>query len=226
MAEKDIGPHKETRPGPDPTSLTTDQLMRQIAWLRALMESQFDVVTTRFDGMDKAIALIQAKADKVPSDVDLAVGRLQELHDERFRSVDALRSAMEKGVETQFRERDTRIEQAAKESKVAVDAAFSAQKEAVSEQNKASASAIAKSEAATTKQIDAIGVNINTTTNGLNDKIEDLKTRVSSVEAGANGTRGRATGVSEGWGLAIGGFGIIGMLITIAVAILMHKGGP
>src|SRR5665213_4442028 len=97
---------EDIRPIPDPSTLTTSQLHRELASLRELIEA-------RLDGTDKRI-------------------------------------------EIQFAERDKRADQAAKDSKSAVDAAFAAAKEAVSEQNKSSALAISKSETATTKQIDSI----------------------------------------------------------------------
>jgi hypothetical protein len=61
-----------------------------------------------------------------------------------------------------------------------VDAAIKIQaaKEAVGKQQEASDRAIAKSEAAVTKQIDQIGSLINVMTGSFNDKIDDLKTTV------------------------------------------------
>jgi hypothetical protein len=121
-------------------------------------------------------------------------------HEEKFNS-----------VQVQFAERDTRTEQTSKDSKVAVDAALQAAKEAVGEQNKSSTLAIAKSEAATTKQIDQISVIINTMAKGLDDKIDDIKTRLTSIE-------GRAKGLGDGWGYLVGA---IGTLIAIAGVIMM-----
>jgi len=47
-------------PRPDPTRLTTDQLIREIVALRALMEAKYDgkieVMKTRMDGNDTALA--------------------------------------------------------------------------------------------------------------------------------------------------------------------------
>ena len=126
-------------PVPDPTILTTQQLHRELLSLREILE-------LRLNGYDKAITLLQATVDKSPSIAEMNVK-----FEEKFNS-----------VQTQFRERDTRTEQTSKDSKVAVDAALQAAKEAVGEQNKSSALAIAKSEAATTKQIDSIQVIITT----------------------------------------------------------------
>ena len=132
------------------------------------------------------------------------VSHLKELHAERFSS-----------IATQFNERDTRTEQTSRDSKVAVDAALQAAKEAVGEQNKSSALAIAKSEAATTKQIDQIGVIIATMTNGLNDKIDDIKNRITAIE-------GRSTGV----GSSANAFYLIATLAVAVAAVvfaILHR---
>ena len=159
------------RPVPDPTLLTTQQLLRENLALRELIEA-------RLLGMDKAIALIQANADRSPSIAEVVA---------EFREKFS-------GIQVQFRERDQRTEQAAKESKIAVDAAFAAQKEAVGEQNKSATAAITKSETATTKQIDAIGVLIQANTKAVDEKIDDLKTRIQSMES-----RGQAYSQGFGW---------------------------
>jgi len=70
---------------------------------------------------------------------------------------------------------------------VAVDAALQAAKEAVGEQNKSSALAIAKSETSTTKQIDQLVAQIASQTKNFDDKIGDVKERLTRIEGGAVG---------------------------------------
>lgn len=53
------------RPVPDPTPLTTQQLMRELGALKEIMQ-------TRMDGYDRAIALLQAFADRQPTVGELA----------------------------------------------------------------------------------------------------------------------------------------------------------
>lgn len=154
-------------PVPDPTSLTTDQLRREIMALRELQES-------RMDGERR-------------------------LNEERFH-----------GIETQFLERDKRTEQTTHDNKVAVDAAFAAAKEAVGEQNKSNAASITKSEAAFTKQIDQTGVLLNAVAKATDEKIEDLKTRLTTIES-------RKSGGVEVWGYV---FGAVGILIALAALFL------
>lgn len=74
-----------------------------------------------------------------------------------------------------------RVEQKA-DTKTAVDAALSAQKEAVKEQTSASERAIAKSESGTSNQLQQLGDNFKTANNGLVTSLDDLKERVGRVE--------------------------------------------
>lgn len=159
--------------------------------------------------MDKAIELLQSTADDFPGRMDEKIASLKSVHDERFAS-----------IETQFLERDTRTEQTSKDSKVAVDAALQAAKEAVGEQNKSSALAIAKSEAATTKQIDQIGVIIQTTTKGVDDKIDDIKGRLQAIEGQKIGGRERTQDFKDHTGLWIS---LIAVLIAAISLILGFK---
>lgn len=177
-------------PNPDPTLLTTSALYRAISDLREL-------IGTRIDGMDKAIVLLQTAADRAPAQVRETVGQLQELHQEKFSS-----------IALQFEERDTRTEQASAAVKIAVDAALQAQKEAVGEQNKSNALAIAKTEASFTKNIDQIALLIQTGAKAVDDKIDDIKSRVQAME-------GAKRGGTELWGYIVGAIGTIAAIVGI-----------
>ena len=72
-------------------------------------------------------------------------------------------------------------------TKQAVDAALQAAKEAVSQQTEASERSIAKSELATTKQIDALGVLLQNSVGSTDEKINDLKSRMDRIEAAKTG---------------------------------------
>lgn len=169
-------------PVPDPTLLTTQQLLRENVWLR-------EVIEARINGMDKTIAQRQAALDLIPAAVDDKVKNLKELHSEKFGS-----------IATQLEERDT-----------AVTAAFQAAKDAVGQQTMASDRAIAKSEAAITKQIDQLGVLIATTTAGLDGKISDLKERLTLIE-------GKGTGVATMWAAVAAAIGILIAIASLVIA--------
>lgn len=179
---------------PDPTVLTTQLVDRALAAYR-------EVVEARLDGMDQAVKLVAA---------DLALARHQadsdlvHFRDDRDRQNLALREILSaavanvsevtgekfNAVDTRFQERDTRTQQAADESRISLDAALAAAKEAVSEQNKANTEAIRKSELATQKQIDSLVALMTTANRSVEDKIGDLKTRLDRSE-------GRGMGVTE-----------------------------
>lgn len=133
--------------------ITMEQVRHEVQLLR-------DIVGTRLDAMDKAVALLQSHVDKSPT-----TGELNVMFNERQRS-----------IQVQLDERDRRFELAAKENQQALDAAFASQKEAV-----------AKSEGNTTKQIDQLVLALNTANSTLDEKINDTKTRISNIEARGEG---------------------------------------
>jgi cation transport regulator ChaB len=204
------GLHHEPNNVTDPSALTTQQLFREIGTAREIGETLIyginQNITTRIDGMDKAIELLQTSTDRTPNMVSASIERLQELHEEKFES-----------IATQFKERDTRTEQTSRDSKVAVDAALQAAKEAVGEQNKSNALAIAKSEATFTKQIDQIGVLISTMQKGIDDKIDDIKNRLQAIESRKQGEGDSRRDMGDLVGYLIGGVGMIIAVITLVL---------
>jgi hypothetical protein len=192
-------------PRPDPTILTTQQLLREIATSREVVEKTLEgfrtVLETRLDGMDKAISLTQSHTDKLPSVVMEAVGQLQRLHEEKFRS-----------VEKQFTERDTRTDKMAEATSTAVTAALQAAKEAVGKQSDQ-----------ITKQIDQIVVLITTMQKGQDDKTEDIKSRMNMIESRLNGLEGQRKGAGDVWGYVIGFVGVLVAAVTAIATVLLVK---
>jgi hypothetical protein len=174
-------------PVPDPTALTTAQLRRELATLRELVEAQISTasaaLTARLDAMDEANGLRLDGMREVPAVIREQIAHLKELHDEKFSS-----------IALQFAERDTRTEQAAKASKEALDAALLAAKELVSQQNEANSATADKAEQSTIKQIDQIGIRIDTMQKALDDRITEIKER---IDRGEGGTQGVAAGRTE-----------------------------
>lgn len=222
-------------PIPDPSLLTTKQLQREVFGLRELLETRLvgtdttsrlvrEIIETRLDGMDKAIRLLQDTADKFPARIDEKITALKEVHQQKFEAMFDTNIEKFSSIQTQFRERDVRAEQSSKDSKVAVDAALQAAKEAVGEQNKSSALAIAKSETATVKQIDQLATLIQSMTKGFDDKIGDVKDRLTRIEGKGEGTdKSRQTQQSSSSFIVA----IIGMVVGLvigAVGLLMRFG--
>jgi len=175
---------RDWRPVPDPTVLTTQQLMRELGALKEIM-------TTRMDGYDRAIALLQAFADRQPTIAEVVAKQ-----EEKFNA-----------VQMQLHERDIRFDRAAVDTRTAVDAAFSAAKEAVN-----------KSETNFTKQLDAIGLLITGASKTTDDKINDLRDRLTQIE-------GRGQAYSQGFGWIATGVGIVAAIIGAIVAIFFKSGG-
>jgi hypothetical protein len=162
---------RESRPIPDPTSLTTQQLIRETSALKELM-------STRLEGMDRAIVLFNENITRVSTDADTKITCLREFILEKFETT----AQKFESIQTQFKERDIRVEQTAKASKEALDAALQAAKEAVGKQNDSFAQSINKVEAAFTKQMDQFGVLLTSTVSALNDKIDETKGRLGLIE--------------------------------------------
>jgi hypothetical protein len=167
-------------PVPDPTKLTTEQLRRELATQREILEAQLQTLDAaleaRLDAMDKANTLRLDAIRSVPATIREQIEHLKELHNERFGS-----------IALQFAERDTRTDQAANTQKQALDAALLAAKELVGQQNAANVEAAAKAEASFTKQIDQIGTIIQTMEKAINDRLLELKERIDRGEGQGEG---------------------------------------
>lgn len=216
--ERGQQPDGDWKPNPDPTLLTTQALLREISGLKELLdtrlESHHDIIQTIRDVvfgkpspevLEKDLQEFRTFAAEKFDSIQLQFKERDVRNNDETTNRIALYDEKFASIALQFRERDTRTEQSSKDSKVAVDAALQAAKEAVGEQNKSNALAIAKSEAGFTKQIDQIGLLITTTAKGTDDKIDDIKTRLTLIE-------GRGKGVGEGWATVMA-------LVTAAVAI-------
>jgi 3-oxoacyl-(acyl-carrier-protein) synthase len=214
----------DIRPIPDPTVLTTQQLATAMTSLKELIDVRFnqahdeailrnEILETRLKAMDMAIALVQTAADRIPGYVDEKINSLRSVHEERFNS-----------IQVQFKERDVRTEQTSKDSKVAVDAALQAAKEAVTEQNRSAALAISKSEASTIKQIDQMGLQIQTGNKSMDDKFGDIKERLTRIEGKDVGHTAtvaqQSTASSFILAIVVGIAGIVIGLGAIAVSVL------
>lgn len=159
-----------------------------IVSLRSELTTKFESIETRFDGIDRATVLQHEDTVRVPTLVDRAVKEVRELLYEHIDfkiaviagALDShIRETAEKfaGVAAQFSERDTRTDQRAGDTKLAVDAAFAAAKEAT-----------AKIEAGFTKQIDSMIGTVDTKTANLDGRINDLKEAIVQLQNRATPT--------------------------------------
>jgi hypothetical protein len=196
---------REVIPNPDPSHITNEAIDRAVT-------NSARVIDARIDGMQKAVEVFQADLTRVPTAVDRAISGLRELLESRFIGIDkelgvihiwmdrrdgVVETAIQhchdlmlskiaelasvtaeqfKGVSAQFNERDTRTDQRAGDTKLAVDAAFAAAKEATS-----------KIEAGFTKSIDGQQDLMNSNNRASDNKIGDLKDRLTAMEARTQG---------------------------------------
>lgn len=166
----------QSRPDPDPTVMTTEQLDRTVNGLHEWVEGQLSIRDERLHAIDRATDLRMDALPNISSEIDAKVKHLQELFNERFSSVNQ-----------QFVERDVRSDQQAAASAQALAAALQAAKELVGAQGEASAAAAVKSETSFTKQIDQIGTIIQTLEKALDARITELKERIDRGEGSDKG---------------------------------------
>jgi len=132
-------------------------LDRSILGLRELIETRLSCAEHDVEAITNQVA---HRSEQIKEQIDhlhaLMISKIDELA-----SVTAERFV---GVASQFTERDTRTDQRAGDTKLAVDAAFAAAKEATG-----------KIEAGFTKQIDSMSAMIDTKTKNADDKIAELR---------------------------------------------------
>lgn len=215
-------------PVPDPTRLTTQLVDRALAAFREVME-------VKLSGLATAVELAADKTDAVPveaakqrqalyNEVERELAAIVGLTDEKIARLRDVTVEKFGGIDTRFYERDQRTEQAAQESRISLDAALAAAKEAVSEQNKANAQAIAKSEVATQKQIDANKTLMDTSIASLLTQIGDMKVTVSEMNARTIQIRETGTDHRASVGVVVAmislavvaGLGIVGFAVDLA----------
>ena len=178
-------------PSPDPTILTTDALHREVTALERLLDN-------RIGSLERSV---REERDMLNRERMEQFAALREILEARL-------SAMGTAIALQFDlvERQ-RVEQKI-DTKSAVDAALIAQKEAVREQTTASERAIAKSETATTKQLEQQQITFATTADSLRRAIDEVKERaseegrnlrtsISEVATSANGIVQQKVGAKE-----------------------------
>lgn len=200
-------------PVPDPTERTTRELRRELATQREIVEAQMqsfvDAMRGRLDAMDVADELRLAEFRLLPAAIREQVSHLKELHDEKFAS-----------IELQFSERDVRAEQAATASASALAAALQAAKEAVFENSQAAAKAAEKVEQSFTKQIDQIGLRIDTEARANDARITELKERIDRGEGSTAGAGSYRTERRLDLGQLIAVVAVIIAVVSVAAFII------
>lgn len=142
---------------------------RAILGLRELQEA-------RFKAIDENLKVLHNSIDPIDCDIRKEIGHLRDLLMVEVHKLTEVTSERFTAVGAQFSERDTRTDQRAGDTKLAVDAAFAAAKEAT-----------AKIEAGFTKQIDSMISIIDTKTGNLAGGLSDNKERITALESRTQG---------------------------------------
>ena len=158
-------------PNPDPTILTTQALQREIESVREQFHDKTDmvrqVVEERLSCLEHAVEGLRNLVEGAPARRDQALKQLQELMDEKFHAVSA-----------RFAERDLRANASYLANKEAISAALTAVKETNT-----------KSETAFTKQVDQLMALIYASQKGADEKIDDVKERLTIMESRGLGAK-------------------------------------
>lgn len=185
----------ESRPTPDPTILTTEQLIRENRSLREILEA-------RLNGIDKSINTIEHGLGERQSVIDAAIEHQKSFFEVKF-----------DGVEKQFTERDKRTEQLSIADKTAIAAALQAQKEAAGAQNESNTAAVSKQEAAFTKLLESAQQSQTAMNKSMDDKINDVKSRLDKGE-------GHTKGATDSYGIVVGAIGVLIAVATLAMLVI------
>jgi hypothetical protein len=227
-----------SRLGPDPSLRTLQTVQHDIAALEKL-------INTRLDAMDKELTLFREGITRVPTEVDKGIGNLQarigetfKLYDEQFRSIGIRFLERDARQELAREDLKARQDQARQDAETRVSAAFAAADQITRLQNETSALAIAKSEAATAKQIEQLQSSLQTAVKTLDSKIDsvdgsldgkvmDVKercsatdTRVTAILASASGQTAAQTTQQSTVGQWVG---VIGAAVGIAALLLAYS---
>jgi hypothetical protein len=206
-------------PIPDP-SLITARLIAEVRAdlreeFREALRSQHELLIStgvsrhekamlRIDAVERAAHVFEENLNRVPTNLDREIHRLEALFAERL-------SAVGIRIDT-FHTLADALRANAKE---AVAAALVALKEMTAVQHAAYAAAVDKGEAATTKEIDGIKVLIASTSKAFDTEISNLTDRLNRGEGALVGGKGVI-------GLIVGGIGTAGVVVTI----LYHLASP
>jgi len=205
-------------PVPDPTVLTTQALYREIEQLEGQVNRRMEAIH----------AELNSRLETLKEERTVLLKGLTDLEQEKFNRVEQQFELVER----------QRVEQK-KDTKDAVDAALTAQKEAVREQTAASEKAIVKSETATNKLLEQLADTFRTEASSLRRSIDEVKERIAdetssirdsiaAVDVKASGSISQRVGSTEsrtGMNATIGLIATVVVAIVIVIGFIVSRGG-
>jgi len=214
-------------PVPDPTTLTTDALRREIGALREALEAKIGGQETVFSAarlvFDQQRVTIDHATTALRELVFSEISKLKTSTDENFKRIEtqmndrlSVISEVFRKVDVQFIERDKQATQLALSNSTAIAAAMQAAEKAVGAQNISNSTAIAKSESATTESLKQLRELFISELKGIRDQVGDIKTRQDKGE-------GAKVGGGAVWGYIVGAAGLVIAAATL-VALVLRRG--
>jgi len=147
-------------PNPDPSDLTVNMILREIASVRSLLE-------TRITAVEKASDVFRENLTRVPTEVDKAIERLRELMTLQVKALELQvvaieRRFVERSDETQLREQQrfessgVALAAASVAAEKAIAAALSAADRSVQNALAAASASVSKSDQSTERRFEAV----------------------------------------------------------------------
>jgi hypothetical protein len=209
--------NRDWRPIPDPTSLTTAQLRRELSALR-------EILTARLDAMDTATALLDETVNRTPTEIQKQISHLKELLETRLEAAEKLSQTRLHGIEThaadvehaldnrfsaiaeQFKARDEKVEALAVTAAAQLRAALESADKLSQANSEAALLANSKTEAAFGEQIKSLA-----------DKIAVTTARLDRGEGSSAGSESYRTERRLDMGQVIA---VVSVIVAVAAVVL------
>jgi hypothetical protein len=181
----------DSRPIPDPTQLTTQQLVREISALKEL-------IFTRLDAIDRATELLAEDVHRQPTEITTHVGHLKEL------------------MTTRFAERDLRNDQYSRDTKEALGEARQSSLRALTEAKEALNKRFDIAETQANGLDERVRMLMPRSESEALHKAHE--TRIAQIVERLNARDERGKGMSQGWVAMVAA---VSLLATIAGVVMM-----
>lgn len=208
---------EDSRPTPDPTVLTTEQLERAVANIKEWISAQLEIRDQRFRGIDTATEVLNETVNRTPTQIQTEIHHVRELMNVELKSIDGRfverdeRAKLDKDSERLARgiERET--------GEKALQAALNAQKESAADTNRSNQASIKKSEDSTKESIDKLERNLLLQLASLASKIEDDRAFLNKLELRINGIEQLKQGGKDSLAGIYAAIAAVGGLLAIIV---------